>query len=99
MKIERETVNSPVYICEFAEKHDLTMKVIEYKDGRLNRFQVSFKHSEIKEGAILKREYASAPKEDGAIMEYADKISNKHLVINAGSSCRKDIHTPTLTAK
>jgi len=92
MKIIRELQPRDT-IEAFAEKHGLTMSVVEYSWG----FGASFEHAETLSGSILTSEYGMGAIEDDAIADYARKISKKRLVINAtGGESRREIQVPIL---
>lgn len=97
MKIERELIKNPT-IEEFAEANDLTMVITE-RVGDIHpdaRFVARFRGAETKDGVMLLGVAGNGKTELIAINEYARRISNQLLVINAMSPTRREIPVPTL---
>ncbi len=64
-----------------------------------NRYTADFEHTEIKENqdsGILRSTYGNGKTPKCAMSDYAGKISNKWLVINAYSDNRKEFGIPLL---
>jgi hypothetical protein len=94
VKIERETYPAnPKTIEEFADRHDLVMKVTDYGNGRVI---ASFIHTDVKDGCILCGVYGESSNEEGAIRDYANRISKKTIIVNAFGDDRKEIYVPDL---
>ena len=63
--------------------------------GQSNRWTARFEHAEVKEGAGLTSEYGNATSPEGAIADYARRISGKLLVFNAFNKAdRREISAP-----
>lgn len=93
MKIERNYLPDPIGIEEFAERHDLTMQVVQRANGS---FCASFKGSEQKGNRVLIGTSGNGETEGDAIRDYARQISGKTLVFDAGTDRRLEIDVPCL---
>lgn len=92
MKIEVEKrVPEPTTLEEFADVNDLTMKVIDYGNGRVC---ASFAGAEVKQGSCLASVYGQAATQEAAIANYAKQISGEILAINAFHLDRREVRVP-----
>ena len=98
MKIERQK-QPRMTINEFADRHDLTMVVVErpirHRDG-LKDLYCHFKSAEVKDGGLLRGASGNGNSEDEAISDYARQISEQLLVIDAMTQERREIFVPVL---
>ena len=92
-------------LSEFADEHDLVLEVNERSTETLqafrhlsnkDRFYTHFVDSEIKGIGVLISAFGNGETVDEAIEEYRKEISEKTLVVNAGSANRKEIKVPRL---
>jgi hypothetical protein len=97
MKISMHSIPE-ITIQQFADKYDLEMEVHERKVGWMDndRFYAFFTGAEVKSGCILGSEFGNGSTPDMAILNYANKISLKLLVIDAYKSTRREIEVPRL---
>lgn len=95
MKTVIEAVWRPT-IEEFAEKHDLTMKVSErgLHVRHPHLYYARFEGAEVKDGCILCSAYGNGHTPEEAIADYANEISGKLLVFGAFSDLRREIQAP-----
>jgi hypothetical protein len=93
MKITIERVQKGT-IEEFAEKHDLTMEVIE-RDGAFQgtnrQFSASFYECGVVKGKMLHGLYGDGRTPEEAIKDYARVISEETLSINNYPKSRKEV--------
>jgi hypothetical protein len=95
VKIEREN-RAEVRLQDFADQHGLTMRVTEYASPpREYRYCARFVGADISEGCVLIGATGNSHTEDEAIADYAKRISFVTLVIDASTSSRREIATPT----
>lgn len=82
----------------FADKHGLVMMVRERekKIGDQFRYYASFKHSEVREGALLCGLTGNGSTPEDAIKDYANLIQMRMLVVNAMDTSRREIRVPRL---
>ena len=83
---------------EFADKHGLEMEVRE-RPEYLNPdyvFYAQFKGVEVLEGRILASAYGEGNTPEEAIAAYAQEISEKHIVIDAYKTSRREIFAPII---
>ena len=93
MKIEYECLVRQLTIEEFAEEHDLTMRIVE----RAKWDEASFVGAETKAGSCcLHSTWGKGTTPEAAIKDYATKISEKTIVLNAWFDNRKEIVVPRL---
>jgi hypothetical protein len=97
MKIERQVIPE-MTIQEFADKHELTMRVNERPKpiGSPDRFYASFVGAEIMDGGCLVGMFGDGATEEDAITAYARRIELRTLVIDAMGSSRRAIPVPRL---
>jgi hypothetical protein len=96
-EVERSSIEN------FADKHLLVMEVHErsphHMGGRWSedsRYFAHFEHAEIQDGSCLVGTYGNGATPESAIAAYAQEISGKLLVVNAGTRSRIDIRVPIL---
>lgn len=95
MKIEREN-RAEVRLQDFADQHGLTMRVTEYASPpREYRYCARFVGADIGDGGVLIGATGNGHTEDEAIANYAKRISFVLLIIDATTSKRREIATPT----
>lgn len=103
MKIIREShlepPKLPQSIEEFADKYNLTMKVVRRGISNLPKFYAHFVGVDIKNGNILSATYGDGSTEKEAIDAYAKAISQKLIVVNAMHRDRREINVPILYYK
>ena len=96
MRIKRIT-RSLTHIEDFADKHELTMVVVE-RDVDLSvilpRLYASFENTELINDGLLIRAYGNGDTEKEAIDDYASRISNRIIVVNAYRENRHKIVVP-----
>lgn len=95
MKIERRLVPE-MTIEDFADREDLTLEIHERSQAYcrgLPRFIASFQGVELKEG-FLSSSYGNGETEAEAIADYAAKISERFLVIDAYGPNRRELVAP-----
>jgi len=83
---------------EFADIIGVDLTITRYANQE-NRYTASFQDAEVKESrysGILGSEYGNDKTPALAMSDYADKISNKWLVLNAYSDNRKEFGVPSL---
>jgi hypothetical protein len=100
MRINRDVVPQST-LQEFAEKHDLVMRVIERGASRpshAERYCAYFEHCEIKGAGVLIGVHGNGDTEDAAIEDYMRQISEKRLVVDAYQNSRTEITAPRFTA-
>lgn len=104
MKIEVGPANQ-MKLSGFAEKHELTMKLIERTRTDLhhsfpwpdNRWCAYFENAEVKDGRMLIGLHGNGATKRDAMKDYARQISGKLLVINAFSTeGRREVYVPEL---
>lgn len=95
----RDPYAVPIAIQEFADKHHLVMEVHERslaaRQGSypLPRYYAHFTHVEVHSPGILSGVAGNAETEDGAISDYATRISGKTITTDGGKT---DIEVPVL---
>ena len=94
MKIIRSYGNEPTDFVEFADKHNLDLKMGIDVSGN---FYCSFVNAEYKDGVVLVSSSGRGETEEEAIKNYAKEISRKLLVIDAYTSSRREIQVPVLS--
>ena len=96
MKIEESRLDRDT-IEDFADKNNLVMEVCERsQENGPNRFYALFKNSNIKVGITLHLIFGNGHTSNEAMADYADKISNKLLIINANTIEQLEIVVPIL---
>ncbi len=104
MKIEEHFV--PIATLEdFADDHRLVMEVHERtkryycatNDFENNRYYAHFKNADTTDGYILSSVTGNGPTPEAAIADYAIRISEQLLVIDASTEKRREIVVPRLT--
>ena len=102
MNIRREYIKEST-LEDFADSHGIVLVVTErtmdewQRKMQIKRFTARFEHSEIMDGQFLVSTYGNGDTEEAAIRDYAGHISQKRLVLNAGSaSSRVEIEVPRL---
>lgn len=84
-------------INKFAEQNGFVMEIVERDNPKLSRFYAHFKNVESKDGCILSGEFGNGDTPEEAIVNYANSISGKLLVLHAGNpKKRKEIYAPIL---
>lgn len=98
MKILFELIEEST-IEQFADKHGLTMKVIERpKKWDLPRYCAWLQNIDTKEGeCFLRGDSGNGNTVAEAIKDYAKAISLKTVVLHAGTPQRREINVPRLT--
>ena len=98
MNIIRNQSCEEMTIEEFAEKHNLTMRVTRRPDraGTDGEYYAHFDHADVK-GNFLVGSIGNGATEGCAIADYARKISRQLLVLNAYGTNRREIRVPFLT--
>lgn len=99
MKIIREE-QPRMSIEEFADKHDLVMKVVERPLHIPARsWYARFVSAEVKEGGVLKNTFGDGATPEEAIRNYAIELNSggRILVIDALLGTRKEILMPYFT--
>jgi endonuclease III-like uncharacterized protein len=98
MKVKLERIPS-IPIDEFADMHGFDIIVKERLTSDISaRFYASFSTTvEIKERSTLSSAFGNGKTPYEAIVAYAERISNKTLVVDAYKSTRKEIQTPIIT--
>lgn len=89
-------------IEKFADEYGLVMEVYErpqrsIQERGLKRFYAHFKSAEIKDGSCLAGVSGDGNTPETAIEEYARKIEERLLVIDAMQPSRREIEVPILT--
>ncbi len=103
MKIKDKCYDDEMTLREFAEKYDLELEILERTGwwnpnlGENGRYYCHFKHSDIKEGPCLVGVSGNGSTKQAAVENYAREISDKRLIIDAGSKERCEIRVPRLT--
>jgi len=95
MNIERKLIDK-MELSEFADKHGLTLLVVEREDGS---FYAHFKNAEVVGDGVLISDFGNGSDEDSAILNYALKISLKSFVLNFNTPNMKEIRVPKLFVK
>jgi len=101
MKTERHPIKEQT-IEEFADQNDLVMEIYERGANRFDgveRFYASFKHAEVFEDCFLVGSFGDGNTEEEAITDYAARISEETLVMDACTDHRKEIYVPRLIGK
>lgn len=80
-------------ISDFADKHGLEMEVHERSKVT---YYAHFSHVELKEGSILIGAFGDGKDETSAILDYAEKISNRLIVVRSTTNERREIAVPLL---
>lgn len=87
----------------FAEKHNLTLEITERQENRghacYENYYCRFKSCEVKQGSILSSVFGNGESPHEATKNYASRISNTLLVVNADSRARREIVVPILEFK
>lgn len=100
MKIERELIER-ISLAEFADRHDLVLTVTERSTQRIEgveRFFARFRRVDITDGAVLTGAFGNGNTEDEAIANYAARISEQRLVVDAfKEDKRREIMSPKLS--
>jgi hypothetical protein len=88
---------------EFAEKYNLVMEIHERTPRDMGklwheglRYYAHFKNCEMKNDSILIGEFGNGATACEAITDYAQRISESVLVINAMGNTRQEIRVPIL---
>lgn len=92
-------------LAAFAEKHGLTMEIHERTVSDMgarwaadSRYYAHFKGCEIKDGSVLIGAHGNGATPEIAMAEYAQEISERRLVLNAGTTERVELgRAPILT--
>src|ERR1017187_6380550 len=98
MKIERGLLLRQT-IEQFADSNSLVMVVVErspISSPGLPKFLACFDKTEIRDAHVLKGEYGNGETEEKAIADYAKRISEKCLVVDAYRESRRSIIVPLL---
>ena len=83
---------------EFSDILGVNLEITRYANQE-NRYTASFEHTEVKESrnsGILCSSYGDGNTPECAMNDYAGKISNKWLVLNAYTDNRKEFGVPSL---
>lgn len=100
MKIEIEQVPE-MTIEEFADAHDLTMKVIERDAASTDytgfRYIAHFVRCDVGGDGMLRGVFGNGHTPEGAIRSYVPQISEKMLVFNGNREDERRIKAPRLT--
>lgn len=83
-------------IQEFAEKHGLTMRIIERDFIDLPKYCAYLEELEIKDGCILTSVAGNGNTPEEAMQDYGSKISRQYIVINAMLSSRREMFVPRI---
>jgi hypothetical protein len=85
-------------IKSFAKAHGLVMEVHKRIEpvGDLFPYYAHFKNAEVRDRRLLVGVFGSGRTPQEAISEYAKLISSEKLVIDAGTSARREIQVPCL---
>lgn len=96
----KEFFLSRMSIEEFAETHDLVMEIHERtdKDG-LDRYYAHFEDAEVSDSNFLIGAYGNGKTPEEAVVNYAEEISGKMIVVDAMSDKRRNIIVPILVSK
>ena len=82
---------------EFAEKEGLTMEVNERSNAHpIAPFYASFRYVEVQLGCMLKHVTGNGSTPEEAIRDYAKRISQQPLVIDAYKKSRREINAPRI---
>ena len=81
-------------ISEFADVIDQDIIIRRYS-SQSGRWSASFDHGEIKEGIMLKGEYANGLSPNEALSNYARQIRGRKIVFHAYKDRRKEFIVPT----
>ena len=87
---------------QFADRHGLVMEVFERNPkvgmltGKFEPFYAHFRSSDVKEGSVLIGEFGNGQTPAEAIADYASRISNRVLVVNASTDQRRELTVPYL---
>ena len=91
-------------LSEFADKHGLVMEIHERRPHDMgsrwsedSRYFAHFKDCEVKDGSVLCGAFGNGSSPEAAMLEYTSDISEKLLVVGAGTSLRREIRAPILT--
>lgn len=101
MKIETEFAPklARVSIQEFANRHGLTMRIVERSHLPKNdpqKFYASFKNCEVKRGIFLASLSGGGINPKAAMRDYCNVISGKVLAVDAWGEGRRLIQVPDL---
>jgi hypothetical protein len=95
--VERTTIE------EFADKHNLVMEIHERTPSDMgnrwsdsSQYYAHFKDCEVKDGSCLIGAFGNGTEPNIAIQNYAWEISNKMIVIDAGTENRRVLRVPYL---
>jgi len=88
-------------IEQFADDHDLIMEIHERRatertQTHLSRYYCHFRRGEIKDGSKLIGATGNGNTKAEAITNYANRISERKLVINSTRTGRKELDVPRL---
>jgi hypothetical protein len=67
---------------------------ITYYPNQNRRFSASFKHIEVKEGAMLASAYGNGETPELAVKDYVNKIRGKRIIKNAYLDNRQEFDVP-----
>lgn len=97
MKIVRETVPTCT-IQEFADRHGLTMSIRERPGplAHLGRLIAAFEKTDVLSGGMLVGAYGNGNTEEEAIADYARRISEQIIAVDALTPNRREIVVPRL---
>jgi hypothetical protein len=84
-------------IIDFANEHKLKFDINFYAESEPPRFSIGFSRAEVSIGPMLIATHGSGYSVDEALLDYATKISDQKLVINAFSKERVKIDVPKLS--
>lgn len=99
MKIEIERVGGgPVILAEFAERHGLTMRVVErhlpHMAQGLKRYFASFDKVEVTDGRMLSSITGNGDTPEEAVRDYAYRIRGQRLAFGAYTPERREFTAP-----
>lgn len=96
-------IQTPNALASFAEEHGLTLGVYERLPKDMGdrwteamRYYSCFQCADIKEGNMPRPTCGNGATPTKAVRNYLKKISGAHLVVDAGTSRRRDIQVPDL---
>jgi len=99
MRIVSELVSEST-IGAFADAHNLVMKVtersVESRQRGIPRYYAQFEHCDVGGDGMLRGEYGNGETPEQAIADYAPRISEKTLIIDAMRPTRREIKAPRL---
>lgn len=99
MQIVRELAPTST-LDAFAEENGLVMVVTErrmdrwQRANRLPQFTACFRGVEVRAGGLLLGAYGEGESEHDAILDYARRIANETIVVDAMKPTRREIRAP-----